>query len=518
MPHPDRLATVQARILDPSRAPVADGSSGRATAYVADRIMILKDRISDPEDKRYQKRLEMLRKVASEHGWYVEPEAEPAKAEMLKLGVFRVRVTATSSHRTPDAWHLLQYVRQAYGARALRGIDLDHIVSTAPFTPAHWEIPHPNHWEIPHPDSSSSASAGLMSYGVPGTGGRQPIAYAGPAPKRVKPATGGRRPVVALLDTGCYPHQWFSDGVVKTDVELHGFPIGYTGDRSNPELHGELVGPLDGSLDRIAGHGTFIAGLVHQNCPDATILAWRGIENVRALVESEWLTTLAQIVELVRLDREGKTGGHPIDVLSLSLGYYHENDADDLLDPILWNILDELGRLGVVVVCSAGNDATARPCYPAAFAPWKNHQGPTKTRRNRVPVVSVGALNPNGTDALFTNTGPWVRAHALGAAVMSTMPPFDGGQQAVDKLIVEGRVRESIDLDDFQTGKGPDGEKLGGFGLWSGTSFSAPVIAGRIAESMGRDLMRRRGSRDAAAAVRRGWRAVQAETEIRRTE
>ena len=96
---------------------------------------------------------------------------------------------------------------------------------------------------------------------------------------------------------------------------------------ATPRSTATWSGPLDGSVDRIAGHGTFIAGLVHQVCPDATILAWRGIETTKALVESEWLTTLAQITELVRLDREGKPGGHPIDVLSLSLGYYHENDV-----------------------------------------------------------------------------------------------------------------------------------------------------------------------------------------------
>jgi subtilisin family serine protease len=518
LPHPDRLATVQARVLDPARSPVADGSAGRPTAYVADRVMIVKDRRTDPEDKKFKAKLDLLRQVASDHGWYVEQDEPTAKERDLPLGVFTVRVTANSSRRQPDAWHLLQFVRQAYGRDALRGVDLDHIVSTAPFSPAHWEIPHPNHWEIPHPDSASAVSAGLASYGQPGFGGRQPIAYAGPPPPRDKPARGGRRPVVALLDTGCYPHQWFDGGVVRTDVELHGQPIGYTGKASDPEVHGNLVGPLDGSVDRIAGHGTFIAGLVHQVCPDATILAWRGIETTKALVESEWLTTLAQITELVRLDREGKAGGHPIDVLSLSLGYYHENDSDDLLDPILWTILAELGRLGVVVVCSAGNDATERPCYPAAFAPWSNKKGPYPIRRNRVPVVSAGALNPNATDALFSNTGPWVRAYAPGAAVMSTMPPFNGGLQAVDKLTVLGRVRESVDPDDFHSGEGSDGRRLGGFGLWSGTSFSAPVIAGRIASSMSRDLMKGASARDTAAAVRRGWKAVEAETEIRRTE
>jgi subtilisin family serine protease len=325
--------------------------------------------------------------------------------------------------------------------------------------------------------------------------------------------------VVAVLDTGCYPHYWFDGGVVRTDVKLRGHVIGYTDPATDPELHGDIGGPFDGSLDRIAGHGTFIAGLVHQACPDAQILSWRGIPADQPLVESEWLTTLAQVAELVRLDREGKRGGHPIDVLSLSMGYYHENEADDLLDPILWGILDALGRLGVVVVCSSGNDATDRPSYPAAFAPWKNGKGPVHRRRDRVPVVSVGALNPNTSDALFSNAGTWVRTYAPGASLMSTMPPFRGGLQPTAKTWVDGRLRESVDPDDFSSGRRRDGKQRGGFGVWSGTSFAAPLMAGAIASAMSKDLMNRTSPPDGpTAAVRRGWRAVERLTDIQRPE
>lgn len=310
--------------------------------------------------------------------------------------------------------------------------------------------------------------------------------------------------MVALLDTGCAPHYWLT-GVVRTDVKLDGHAIGYTGADSNPELNGDLVGPFDGEIDRVAGHGTFLAGLVHQACPDADILAWRGVPSDGPLVESDWITSLAQIAELARRHRAGEKGGHPIDVLSLSMGYYHENPADDLLDPILLAIIDELSRNGTLVVCSAGNDATDRPSYPAAFAPWNNGGGPRKASKDTLPVVSVGAMNPNRTDALFTNAGPWVRAYAPGASVMSTVPPFVGGREPLARMSVDGRVRESIDLDDFTSG----------FAVWSGTSFAAPVMAGALAKAMAVELAREKHSESSKTAVRRGWAAVEACTPIR---
>ena len=266
-------------------------------------------------------------------------------------------------------------------------------------------------------------------------------------------------------------------------------------------MHGDLTGPFDGSVDRIAGHGTFIAGLVHQVCPDAEILAWRAIPAKAPLIESEWLTTLAQVIELVRRHREGEPGGHPIDVLSLSMGYYHENESDDLLDPILLSMIDKLQQLGVAVVCSAGNDATDRPCYPAAFAPWRNGRGPVKATTSRVPLVSVGAQNPNTTDALFTNAGTWVRAYAPGAPGSQHHAARSTG--GLDPLASKRHPRQGAGVHRSRRLPLPRdarGRRLGGFGLWSGTSFAAPVVAGRIAARCRGLLMAAPTTRDAAAA------------------
>jgi subtilisin family serine protease len=88
------------------------------------------------------------------------------------------------------------------------------------------------------------------------------------------------------------------------------------------------------------------------------------------------------------------------------------------------------------------------------------------------PLVSVGALNPNRTSvALFSNTAPWVDLYARGSSVVSTFPPFNGGAQSVTRRDAYDRQRDCIDPDDF----------TGGFAVWSGTSFAAPLVAGAIA-------------------------------------
>jgi subtilisin family serine protease len=354
----------------------------------------------------------------------------------------------------------------------------------------------------PNP-AGGAMSAAVASYVRQGSGGRQPIAYVGPAPSRrpEEEFETSRRPVVAVLDTGCGDHPWLKP-VVNRSITLDGAAIGYTDDQTDPEKYPDQVGPLDGGIDEYSGHGTFICGLVHQACPDADILAWRIVGSDGPIVESDLVDTLADIAELVRRHRDGEEGGRAIDVLNLSMGYYHETPDDLLFDPTMYDILKLMGECGTVVVCSAGNDATARPMFPAAFAPWEDGRGTVQPDPTVVPVVSVGALNPNGTDALFTNTGPWVRAYAPGASVMSTTPAFQGGWQPLVRTEAYQRIRETEDPDDYTSM----------FAVWSGTSFAAPLLAGRIASALSARLPPPETAETASVAVARGWKAVSAVT------
>ena len=248
----------------------------------------------------------------------------------------------------------------------------------------------------------------------------------------------------------------------------------------DPELYPDLFGPLDGAMDPVAGHGTFIAGIVRQAAPDADILAIRVADALGVVEESLLLKVLQDLAVLLDRWRQGEPRpARPIDVLNLSLSYYHETPEDVLFDPVLFEVLRDLRRLGCVVVASAGNDATDRPSFPASLWPWPGADNLIKPD-TFAPHVSVGALNPGGnTTALFSNVGPWVRTFAVGASVVSTSPAFETGLQAISHRDVDGRRREVEDPDDYRSG----------FAVWSGTSFAAPLVAGGIACELGKAML-----------------------------
>jgi hypothetical protein len=73
---------------------------------------------------------------------------------------------------------------------------------------------------------------------------------------------------------------------------------------------------------------------------------------------------------------------------------------------------------------------------------------------------------------------------------------------------VDGRVREAIDPDDFS----------GGFAVWSGTSFAAPLMAGHIVSAMRDELVSATPDDSRDASVKRGWAAVSACTPLKRPQ
>jgi subtilisin family serine protease len=345
----------------------------------------------------------------------------------------------------------------------------------------------------------------VTQYVLPGWGGRQPVEWVGPAPYRTPDEElTRRRPVVAVMDTGCGQHPWLPPSIVLRNPAVMGVPIGVTDPATDPERTGMITDPYEGLLDPDAGHGTFIAGLIRQACPDANILAIRVMGSDGVVPENELIEALKRLLIRQTLAQAANDARGIVDVLVLSIGYFHELAKDWNYDPILREVLQRLGQCGVAIVAAAGNESTSRPMYPAAFYP---HTGGEieDFDADCVPIVSVGALNPNGTIAMFSNAGPWVACHRPGAAVVSTFPvTFNAGAAPTSEVYVDGEQRATIDPDDFK----------GGFGVWSGTSFSAPLLAGEIAQRLFDGSCGPIDPPDRASAVNRAWQAISASINV----
>lgn len=361
-----------------------------------------------------------------------------------------VLAPGSTSVEPVDSWAMVAELRRHPDPEVAVGVGLDHLMTTA-------EQLGGNPFAIGH------GRTGLDHYGDSGYAGRGPVNFVVAAPA---PPSAGRRPRVVVLDTGIGVHPWFAARPAQTTIAMaDGRTIGPQIDPGSikgldADGSGQVANALLGTLASHSGHGTFIAGLLRQSCPEADIVALAVMGADGIVAESTLTDALTLIADHQR--------EHPgwADALVLSLGYYAETGADLVYNTSLKRILLELGRLNITVFCAAGNDATARPSYPAAFA-----VDPSFADVDVMPLVSVAALNPDGTVALFSNDGPWVIAEAPGVNLVSTAPVgSDGSDRASARTVTPpGRIRSGVDPDDF----------VSGFASWSGTSFAAPVLAGR---------------------------------------
>jgi Subtilase family len=233
----------------------------------------------------------------------------------------------------------------------------------------------------------------------------------------------GKPAKVAIIDTG-----------ISDQPRSDGWLQGVTGDTDPLDRFPPPGG--DGYLDLAAGHGTFVAGIVRQVAPRARVRVYRAVDSDG--IGSE--VTVA--CEMVRAVKEGKAH-----VINLSLGCQTHDDLPPIAIQAALEVIGEWEReqgREVLIVAAAGNYGDMRPCWPAAF------------RR----VVSVGGLGPDMRPVPWSSRGYWVTCSTIGQGLRSTY--------------VQGR--ESPLLDPDPRNFGPDA-----WGVWSGTSFTAPQITGALA-------------------------------------
>ncbi len=470
------------------------------TAYVADELLV---RTAGRNRDGLNTVTEDLQRALNESplGRTRTLRLEPADERQLDLiddrlatespGVLRLAVRSDSdtSEAPPDAWDVLQVLLDDQPGRGTE-IGLNHLMFAAGVGGVGFSVGHSAGgvgFSVGHSAGGVGFSVGhgTAEYALPGLGGRAPVRWLARPPARQQLT--GRRPVVAIVDTGVAKHPWFdadpADPVVTRlrynaklrDVESATIT---TGGEADPNL----IDPLEGLIDPFFGHGTFIAGLIRQVCPDADIVSIKVMGTDGIVEEADLINTIGALHQRqVGARAAPAEPGIPglIDVLSLSLGYYHEaGAAGDAYDGVLRSAIEALGQVGILVVASAGNNASSQPLLPAGFTTFKDGKLPVAT--GRLPLISVGALNPDGSVALFSNSGSWVACHSPGAALVSTLPMVDSAQRSgVDTGFAPpaerpvASWRATIDPDNFT-----------GFGTWSGTSFAAPVAAAAVAQAL----------------------------------
>ncbi|GAA1850382.1 S8/S53 family peptidase [Myceligenerans crystallogenes] len=440
------------------------------TRYVADRLIIRTTPGDDPDPL-----LDRLRERAAARDLTLEEE--PLDAASSRDGSVRPGLALKlAMDDDGDVWDLLDEVAADTDADERKRIGLDHVL-------------------VGH----------RRGTGSPVPGDREPAHRPGPAPRRThadgtRPwltAQSLRRPVVAIVDTGIGEHPWLDgDRVVIRDASVDGGPIG-TFTEDEPDSTPDALNPF-------AGHGTFIAGVVHQICPDAAILPVRAMSGDGMVREWDLIRTLERLLEYHLRGLAGRARSAAVDIVVLAMGFQPESSDDDDYEGMLRGVLRDLRRAGVLVVVSAGNDGDDREIYPAGWAPHVRRVdgraeplNPADLQADYPPILTVGAANPNGTLADFSNDGPWVTCVRNGREILSAMPTtFNGPEEP--QIVVGNPVRSTVDPDDY----------TGGFGQWSGTSFAAPVLAGELAQVL---LERRRAGRD-DARVAAAWSAVHAVT------
>ena len=369
-----------ARVLDPVTAvrPRGDSRRLRPTVYVGNALLVpaeLVERLGTP-----------LADAAKLYGMQpVLDERDLRRAQLLARAdtdtpfAVRIWLQPLGAPVDVDAWPVLQALRGAAPpdlARDLTRVGLEHLLGGG--WPAMQGTPV-------MPGTSAAVGGPTTEYGQIGRGGRAPVSYVGNEPHRDdRPPT--RRPVVAVLDTGAGAHSWF-DGVVTRGVDLGGEPAGLPASVPDPEIRGDIVGPLDGVLDTHSGHGTFICGLIRQLCPDADVLAIRVMYSDGIVEESDLNWALAVLdARLARLQAGNARDGQ-LDVVVLSLGYYHESPLLPRDDSVLRSLLASLP------VDASAVAARYHP-YSSARASGRCLRGRGRRQRRDVAAVLPRGVHP----------------------------------------------------------------------------------------------------------------------------
>ncbi len=208
-----------------------------------------------------------------------------------------------------------------------------------------------------------------------------------PAAHRLSTGTGV---TVAVIDTGVQlDHPALQSSLVAGRDLVQG-------DDLPADTGNGLDDDADGTIDEGAGHGTHVAGIVHQVAPGALIMPVR-------VLDDEGSGTMWQAAEGILW-----AASHGAKVINTSFGTH---GSAGLLKTVVGRVTAD----GVLVVGAAGNDGKDRTMYPAAAD----------------GALAVASVGPGDVVSTFTNRGRWIDVAAPGETIHSAFA-FPAGSWAAN--------------------------------------------------------------------------------------
>jgi hypothetical protein len=232
--------------------------------------------------------------------------------------------------------------------------------------------------------------------------------------------------IVAVIDTGIdrnHPdiaqHIWTDPGEIPNDG------IDNDGDGLVDDFEGwDFVTGTGDTMDRmmnnqnsVAGHGTFIAGLIALIAPEAKIMP------VRAFTP-EGISDAFTVASAIKYATD-----HKARVINFSFGTPDESE-------VMHDAIRYARARGVLLVAAVGNENKSNDVLPQFPANWNQE------------VMGVAALDSDNRKAGFSNFGSSVSVSAPGVSLISIFP---------------------------ESTSDPD------YAMWSGTSFAAPLASAEAA-------------------------------------
>jgi subtilisin family serine protease len=231
----------------------------------------------------------------------------------------------------------------------------------------------------------------------------------------------GRPPVVVVLDSGVRQHSWLPPQTSHPRFFVVENPDGL-----------QVPDPDPKKLGAYWGHATFLAGLIRLTAPSAQVVSVRLMSDDGTLDDDDVVTALEWLHNMW-MDKKH----HHVDVVLMAFGRLKKPGESNPV--LLQQWINTLSGGGVQFVASAGNDHSHTETIPACLD----------------KVISVGAGTSAADHEPYSNHGPWVKRWRPGTHI-SIMPLTRLGLGAI--------------------------EKGNGFAVWSGTSFSAAIYAGELAQ------------------------------------